>query len=491
MEMKKKGAGNLSYYFLSMITLSIPIFLANQYYIDDMGRSMKGFTGWSIDGRPLAEIMMQSLVIGVKMNDIFPLPLLLGCAFAAYSMREFHNSYLNSGISSMIVPLSILASPSTPEILSYRFDSLTIIFSIFISLLIISKKTGRNGLDFILGSACVVAIYSTYQPSINIFVICSIAEFLLSINSGKALKKCMQLAASRALQFVTGTVIYMKVILPASFSGVHSSSHPGLDVNNIITNLIKNSIEYCKFLDENFFFGKTWVFFFISFLVVSALAYTAITNNTHSIGIKKKIIILALSILISFISCFFTMGSLLFLDKSIVIFSRVYIGFGGLVFLSCLCFNLICARIDARKMLCISAVPLAYILVYTYSFGAASKAQWDYTSMMMSDIKNSSRGMSFDYFIFNGEYAKSPILINSEQRYPIFRFNIPNYFYNWVWPYKRFELEGMNLYRPPAKKLVMHAIKSMCESPVNKHERLYDLHLVENSLVVDFSKSCK
>lgn len=98
--------------------------------------------------------------------------------------------------------------------------------------------------------------------------------------------------------------------------------------------------------------------------------------------------------------------------------------------------------------------------------------------------------MKFDYFVFNGPYAKSPILVNSENRYPIFKFNIPNYFYNWVWPYKRFELEGMNLYQPPSKELRMKAIDKKCETKHRINGRLYDLYLFENVLVIDFAKSC-
>lgn len=134
---------------------------------------------------------------------------------------------------------------------------------------------------------------------------------------------------------------------------------------------------------------------------------------------------------------------------------------------------------------------MLYLFVYIYSFGVASKAQSEYTSTIINDIRIKTDDLSFDYFVFAGRYAKSPVLINSEKNFPIFKFNIPNYFYNWYWPYKRFEMDGLTLKKQPSKDIVSESLSNMCSSRLVSKGKRFDLYLYKNVLIVDFDLSCK
>lgn len=56
----------------------MPILSANVLYIDDMGRSMYGYSGWDNNARPLASLVMQMLAGGTPLQNIYPLPQILG-----------------------------------------------------------------------------------------------------------------------------------------------------------------------------------------------------------------------------------------------------------------------------------------------------------------------------------------------------------------------------------------------------------------------------
>ena len=185
------------------------------------------------------------------------------------------------------------------------------------------------------------------------------------------------------------------------------------------------------------------------------------------------------------------MASLLPLERAVPYFSRLYVGFGGLNLLLFYCVYTVTKNTTAKISISLLLIPIAYFTVYLYAFGAASKAQSEYTSVVMNDIKNSLKNNNFNYIAFNGAYAKSPVLMNSENNFPIFKFNIPNYFYNWAWPYIRFNFEGLYLPTIPDKDLVKNALIDMCSSKITINERLYDLHIVKDIAIVDFEKKCK
>lgn len=67
---------------------------SNYYYIDDIGRSLEGYSGWSRNGRPLADLFFYALSFGAPLPDISPLPQILGIAFLSVGVYLTAKKYI-------------------------------------------------------------------------------------------------------------------------------------------------------------------------------------------------------------------------------------------------------------------------------------------------------------------------------------------------------------------------------------------------------------
>ncbi|WP_294155705.1 glucosyltransferase domain-containing protein [uncultured Selenomonas sp.] len=114
----------------------LPILLAGDDYIDDLGRSLSGYRGWSRTGRPLAELVIVLLNLGHRLQDMAPLPQLLALVLFAYTMvllaRRF---YVPVKLPLLVGCLGLaIMSPFFLENLSYHFDSVTMVLALCLAL---------------------------------------------------------------------------------------------------------------------------------------------------------------------------------------------------------------------------------------------------------------------------------------------------------------------------------------------------------------------
>ncbi|EKY9382405.1 hypothetical protein RD346_000954, partial [Escherichia coli] len=72
-------------YFILGLIFTMPILMANVYYVDDLMRASTGILGWVTLGRPLTDITFQSLSASSQAVDIFPLGLILSVIALAAS----------------------------------------------------------------------------------------------------------------------------------------------------------------------------------------------------------------------------------------------------------------------------------------------------------------------------------------------------------------------------------------------------------------------
>lgn len=473
--------------------LAFPIILSGQYYIDDMGRATRGYLWWGNDGRPASDFIMSNLIFSKNMIDTFPLPLIIGCVALSFSLFIFYKKNIGNGIIGVFISASYIISPSTPEILSYRFDALPLLISLSIPLIIISINTTSAIKEFLYGASLSCVVFCLYQASINLIVICFIVECTIRLSNGFGFKESMVKMFSRVLQLALAAIIYMKIILPATFSGNHSSNHPNVETGSIFDKIASNSMDYYTFLNYRFFHNNALLFIILVLSISLACSLLIIKNNKQEIinSFWPGIIATSYLLISPFIVIFFSMGVILTLENSMTYFSRLYIGLGGVSLYAGVCLSILFRGPISRYICLVMLVPLLYIYVYTYSFGAASMAQSEYTSTVISDIRSKTDEINFNYFVFSGKYLKSPILLNSEKNFPIFNFNIPNYFYNWYWPYKRFEIDGLTLPRQPSKDIVNESKENMCLSKVISKGKRFDLYIYKDVLIIDFDKSCK
>src|SRR5699024_7312285 len=101
-----------------------------------------------------------------------------------------------------------------------------------------------------------VAALSSYQIVINVFLILVVMEFASSVAKNINNKDIIIRGVTRLSQASLSLLVYMKIVLPASFDGEHGDNHPSIS-SNLFNSLIENSGSYYKYFCESLFGGAT------------------------------------------------------------------------------------------------------------------------------------------------------------------------------------------------------------------------------------------
>lgn len=158
---------------ISAVLYIFPLLLANKYYSDDILRYAAG-EGWSMDGRPMATIIMRILSGGEKIKDLFPYTLIIGALLLVLSGYVIsYVSELEKNKTYKLSALLLLVSPFMIENMSYRYDVLTIALSVLLVTLPFLWK--NNSKTFLIAATTGVFIsLLTYQASIVIYILTAI-----------------------------------------------------------------------------------------------------------------------------------------------------------------------------------------------------------------------------------------------------------------------------------------------------------------------------
>ncbi|HTK00631.1 MAG TPA: glucosyltransferase domain-containing protein, partial [Bordetella sp.] len=102
-----------------------PIIHADRFYIDDLGRARSGYLGWTSDGRPLSNLVVETLNLGAPISDLSPLPQLLALLLLAYLAVTLARKFEIPGAwRAPLILAPLAANPFFLENLSYKFDVL-------------------------------------------------------------------------------------------------------------------------------------------------------------------------------------------------------------------------------------------------------------------------------------------------------------------------------------------------------------------------------
>ncbi|NBN29879.1 hypothetical protein GWI84_15125, partial [Proteus sp. G4408] len=147
----------LSLYFL-------PVFFLTDGYRDDFSRNINGDYVWDTEGRPVAYMIIKIINLFGDLTNPSPLSQMLSIIISYFAcviiMKRF---FYQGGVVSAITPSLIFLTPFFIQNISYQYDILPMVFSIFF--LILSIETRKNIYSIILISLSL----STYQPAISIY----------------------------------------------------------------------------------------------------------------------------------------------------------------------------------------------------------------------------------------------------------------------------------------------------------------------------------
>ena len=167
-----RDRGQLLAALLVGLLLVVPLALKVPMFIDDFGRSLSGSYDWSKDGRPLAELIYQTLMLGadrvVLTSPLGQLLCLPGMALSSLLLCRIvgHRAVWAGALATIF----LFGQPYALQTLSYSFDSPLMVFAVLLSL--------AAGACLVLGSgprsriaavALVVCSLATYQPANSAF----------------------------------------------------------------------------------------------------------------------------------------------------------------------------------------------------------------------------------------------------------------------------------------------------------------------------------
>lgn len=366
----------------------IPIFLIDKPFTDDYARNIRGYFGWSGDGRPLADLFIYIINFGSTLTDTSPLSSILSVIICAGSCAIISYRVMgSSSISSIAAASALILSPFFFHNALYHYDFFTMSFSILfcvIPFLTLERNyIAGNLLTFI----CMIFVLCLYQASFPLFFTCLMLMFIArKVDDFNYFYPC--LSAGLAL------VIYQIFIGPAFINGDYVVNHAtpvSLDKNGLIeaANNIKGLVLYIHKL-----VAPIWIAVYSPAIII---AFVSILLQLKSRGVSGKSAFYFSCIVFGMaLSCL-----MFFLTKDPAYYPRVMIGFNSITMLI-LC---ICSLSNCR----FSLLPLCAILLALIFNLSIVTNLINYTKSMYRFESQTAQAMKADMISLG---ATSPLVIH-------------------------------------------------------------------------------
>lgn len=377
------------YYVLAMsFVYFTPLIMSDIFYIDDIGRSIYGYSDWVYNGRPLADIVMIMLSFGSPIMDISPLPQILSiislCACSVLLIKSISNEYNKTFI--FFSSMALISNPFYLENISYKFDSLTMTLSMCLLMACFFTKK-KWVVNFLTGVVLIVSSLSLYQASIGCFIGIAIIESCFKIkNTEKGGDDDLyKVIALRVLQLIAGYLLYSFFISPNSVAGQYNIDHSKVisgTFSEVIDSFFYNFEIISSKLTE--VARPVWVIFFIG-LMLSYISYSIIIVKLFKSGLNRFDFIARSSILIlsPLLVLAFGFIHLCFLAYPVVS-PRVYISTG--IFLMYFSISIQWLNIKNKLIYCFLSLLLLFFIVINYSYVNVLKSQNEMDRFIIKEI---------------------------------------------------------------------------------------------------------
>lgn len=418
---------------LFFLVYSLPIILADRFYIDDLGRSLTGYTGWSTNGRPLAELIMKLINFGGPLNDLSPLPLIIGLSALSYCLVKYSSSLFGEHHSKSVVATSFvfICNPFLLESLSYKFDSLPMLLSAASIITAFSLK-GKGFSNYILAITLLISSMCFYQATIASFVSLTIIEVILKKIKGDKNTTLIKVISSRVSQLIIAYALYSKAISPHFITGYYNVHHSEIIKINSegFGQFITNAKAFINLMGD--YFSSIPSVLLFAYLIIFALSSAVISirsNESSKLNISFNFLLCLFSALALFCLSFIHLCIL----QSPVFSPRVLISFSP--FIMFISIVIVMAANNKKTSLIILMPFLIFSYSYSYSYGNAMKSQKQFEYFISENIV--SKLSFFDeiktYSII-GVMPRSPASVMSADKHKLFYRLIPVYLRdNWMW----------------------------------------------------------
>lgn len=395
-----------------MVALS-SLFRANYNYMDDLGRTAWGYLIWDAFSRYITQFLAVFVHADTTLNDISPLPQILGVVVIVASSLVLLKVYVKKyNLLSIIAVVPVGLSPFFLECFSYKFDSPYMAVSVFVSmipLLFIDCQTKLYHAVLAIGT---IIMLLTYQASSGIFMVCLVFLMALRWNRGIDGKECIRL-------IVTSGMVQLVVALLFKFFLVKEyNSYVSTDVltsQNFLSTILGNITKYYKTI---------WSYSTLPWKVMT-LGVIAAAVRTFLMDSKRDKIKASIVVIIIVLACsILSYGAYIALQKPL--FSpRALYGFGVLIAL----IGIIAVSGKTENIMGkIACIMLSWsMIVFSLAYGNALAEQKRFETfrmqMVLHDVskipelnKDNIRKLQL-----KGSVGYSPVIQRMEYKYPILR----------------------------------------------------------------------
>lgn len=367
-------------YFSIALIISLlfiyPLINYGIYFRDDLDRSVTGYYGWSVLGRPLADLVSQLASASAgKLLDIFPYSLIASGIFIAASsllIKKFLDTYevKNSGFSAAL----LVFNPFMLQNLAYKFDSLSMSLSLLFCIASYTYLSNNRKLTVAVRIALGVAALSLYQPCVNIYLgIMAIESAVLFTKHNVNIKSFIKIMLSRASIFLVFYITYFLTIARVWGGANKRSQTVSFDMEGLNVALL--TFRKLNGLVGEFIYGNVFYYFIIPTILTLLVAITICIKS--SAGLLTKVVSFISTLLLMYISLIGPM----FLLREAPVYSRILVSFS--------CFFIIMGVILSSKIPRLRFflfLPVVTVMAFSAQFANAIKDQRDHEDYVLNMV---------------------------------------------------------------------------------------------------------
>lgn len=238
-------------YTLLILIFSLPFLLVSYDYQDDIFRSNSGDSSfWLQNARPLSVILLQLLNQGAATPDLFPLTTICTFIILGYvAAKIVEELKVDNPLLNIAFFCILLANPFFLQNLSYKYDAITMVVSLWLSYLFVFKTSKLNQpLRVLVKSLIVFSILCLYQPTLAFLFGLIILQFNVGDINNKFKIKVAQFAEHIVLASVS-FIIYKLTIADIFLNDGYQQMSKIIEFNaHSLTLLIDNVYGYLRFV---------------------------------------------------------------------------------------------------------------------------------------------------------------------------------------------------------------------------------------------------
>jgi len=409
--------------FLVGILVTLPLLTHKVYYQDDYYRIMGGSGSyWLSNGRPITWLLNELLRFSSVINDVSPLPLLLGLgSLAVASVIYVEKLELPLKGYWPLVPAQFMTlNPFLAQSMLFSYDSMTMLLAVALALIASLSLSFSRIKHLLLTTALLLITMMTYQTGLNIYIGCVV---IMTASLWSRQQNSLGFLSDKLFACIAAVLIYKLVIVNLLPTDEYSLQHSKIVAlgPDMLPILSRNIVQFFDLYMSAFPGLRVLLIVLpLTTLFVGLLRLFLTTLRRPIISARFRVAS-GLLLLAAPVVVIATVSGLSTILASPVFVPRVIIA-SSCLFLFCFYVSIKAFPSVSRFMAGLYCVPLLYFMVMMIScFNTAVNTQ-SYTVNVIQQIKADLSHISQDEatsLAFIGQLGQSPDVQPSLRAFPL------------------------------------------------------------------------